>query len=220
MEKNIIVCENDRYGIDLEKIIECGDKDLQISIIEFLYGTCKIEYLCFLQYFKKSKFPEVRVKITEYAGELTLTEFLSDPDSNVRAAAIEKLTEKIIKDTIEDGEMEELLDDFIDDLDDIIDSTPIDRYCSYYYSYRLEISSRMLILTKLYKANDRWESNDFITKEEFTQYINRTIGYFDDEDTLIYILSELLGTSTNSIIDKSINESLAQALLNGKIRIK
>ena len=212
MEKNIIVCENGRYGIDLEKIIECGDKDLQISIIEFLYGTCKIENLCFLQYFKKSTFPEVRVKITEYAGELTLTEFLSDPDSNVRAAAIEKLTEKIIKDTIEDGEMEDLLDDFIDDLDDVIDSIPIDGY----YSYKLEISSRMLILTKLY---NRLESDDFITKEEFTQYINRTIGCFD-EDTLIHILSELLGTSTNSIIDKSINESLAQALLNGKIRTK
>ena len=212
MEKNIIVCENGRYGIDLEKIIECGDKYLQISIIEFLYGTCKIEYLCFLQCFKKSKFPEVRVKITEYAGELTLTEFLSDPDSNVRAAAIEKLTEKIIKDTIEDGEMEDLLDDFIDDLDDIIDSIPIDGY----YSYKLEISSRMLILTKLY---NRLESDDFITKEEFTQYINRTIGCFD-EDTLIHILSELLGTSTNSIIDKSIIESLAQALLNGKIRTK
>ena len=212
MEKNIIFCENGRCGIDLEKIIECGDKDLQISIIEFLYGTCKIEYLCFLQYFKKSKFPEVRVKITEYAGELTLTEFLSDPDSNVRAAAIEKLTEKIIKDTIEDGEMEDLLDDFIDDLDDIINSIPIDGY----YSYKLEISSRMLILTKLY---NRLKYDDFITKEEFTQYINRTIGCFD-EDTLIYILSELLGTSTNSIIDKSINESLAQALLNGKIRIK
>ena len=212
MEKNIIVCENGRYGIDLKKIIECGDKDLQISIIEFLYGTCKIEYLRFLQYFNKSKFPDVRVKITEYAGELTLTEFLSDPDSNVRAAAIEKLTEKIIKDTIEDGEMEDLLDDFIDDLDDLIDSIPIDGY----YSYKLEISSRMLILTKLY---NRLESDDFITKEEFTQYINRTIGCFD-EDTLIYILSELLGTSTNSIIDKSINESLAQALLNGKIRIK
>ena len=212
MEKNIIVCENGRYGIDLEKIVECGDKDLQISIIEFLYGTCKIENLCFLQYFKKSKFPEVRVKITEYAGELTLTEFLSDPDSNVRAAAIEKLTEKIIKDTIEDGEMEDLLDDFIDDLDDLIDSIPIDGY----YSYKLEISSRMLILTKLY---NRLKYDDFITKEEFTQYINRTIGCFD-EDTLIHILSELLGTSTNSIIDKSINESLAQALLNGKIRIK
>ena len=212
MEKNIIFCENGRCGIDLEKIIECGDKDLQISIIEFLYGTCKIEYLCFLQYFKKSKFPEVRVKITEYAGELTLTEFLSDPDSNVRAAAIEKLTEKIIKDTIEDGEMEDLLDDFIDDLDDIINSIPIDGY----YSYKLEISSRMLILTKLY---NRLKYDDFITKEEFTQYINRTIGCFD-EDTLIYILSELLGTSTNSIIDKSIIESLAQALLNGKIRIK
>ena len=212
MEKNIIVCENGRYGIDLEKIVECGDKDLQISIIEFLYGTCKIEYLCFLQYFKKSKFPEVRVKITEYAGELTLTEFLSDPDSNVRAAAIEKLTEKIIKDTIEDGEMEDLLDDFIDDLDDIIDSIPIDGY----YSYKLTISSRMLILTKLY---NRLKYDDFITKEEFTQYINRTIGCFD-EDTLIYILSELLGISTNSIIDKSIIESLAQALLNGKIRTK
>ena len=212
MEKNIIFCENGRCGIDLEKIIECGDKDLQISIIEFLYGTCKIEYLCLLQYFKKSKFPEVRVKITEYAGELTLTEFLSDPDSNVRAAAIEKLTEKIIKDTIEDGEMEDLLDDFIDDLDDLIDSIPIDGY----YSYKLEISSRMLILTKLY---NRLKYDDFITKEEFTQYINRTIGCFD-EDTLIYILSELLGTSTNSIIDKSINESLAQDLLNGKIRIK
>ena len=212
MEKNIIFCENGRCGIDLEKIIECGDKDLQISIIEFLYGTCKIENLCFLQYFKKSKFPEVRVKITEYAGELTLTEFLSDPDSNVRAAAIEKLTEKIIKDTIEDGEMEDLLDDFIDDLDDIIDLIPIYGY----YSYKLEISSRMLILTKLY---NRLESDDFITKEEFTQYINRTIGCFD-EDTLIHILSELLGTSTNSIIDKSINESLARALLNGKIRTK
>ena len=212
MEKNIIVCENGRYGIDLEKIIECGDKDLQISIIEFLYGTCKIENLCFLQYFKKSKFPEVRVKITEYAGELTLTEFLSDPDSNVRAAAVEKLTEMIIKDTIEDGEMEDLLDDFIDDLDDIIDLIPIYGY----YSYKLEISSRMLILTKLY---NRLESDDFITKEEFTQYINRTIGCFD-EDTLIHILSELLGTSTNSIIDKSIIESLAQALLNGKIRTK
>ena len=212
MEKNIIACENGRCGIDLEKIIECGDKDLQISIIEFLYGTCKIKDLRFLQYFRKSKFPEVRVKITEYAGELTLTEFLSDPDSNVRAAAIEKLTEKIIKDTIEDGEMEDLLDDFIDDLDDIIDSIPIDGY----YSYKLEISSRMLILTKLY---NRLKSDDFITKEEFTQYINRTIGCFD-EDTLIYILSELLGTSTNSIIDKNINESLAQALLNGKIRIK
>ena len=212
MEKNIIFCENGRCGIDLEKIIECGDKDLQISIIEFLYGTCKIENLCFLQYFKKSKFPEVRVKITEYAGELTLTEFLSDPDSNVRAAAIEKLTEKIIKDTIEDGEMEDLLDDFIDDLDDVIDSIPIDGY----YSYKLTISSRMLILTKLY---NRLESDDFITKEEFTQYINRTIGCFD-EDTLIYILSELLGTSTNSIIDKSIIESLARALLNGKIRTK
>ena len=212
MEKNIIVCENGRYGIDLEKIIECGDKDLQISIIEFLYGTCKIEYLCFLQYFKKSKFPEVRVKITEYAGKSTLTKFLSDPDSNVRIAAVEKLTEKIIKDTIEDGEMEDLLDDFIDDLDDIIDSIPIDGY----YSYKLEISSRMLILTKLY---NRLKYDDFITKEEFTQYINRTIGCFD-EDTLIYILSELLGTSTNSIIDKNINESLAQALLNGKIRIK
>ena len=212
MEKNIIFCENGRCGIDLEKIIECGDKDLQISIIEFLYGTCKIENLCFLQYFKKSKFPEVRVKITEYAGELTLTEFLSDPDSNVRAAAIEKLTEKIIKDTIEDGEMEDLLDDFIDDLDDVIDSIPIDGY----YSYKLTISSRMLILTKLY---NRLKSDDFITKEEFTQYINRTIGCFD-KDTLIYILSELLGTSTNSIIDKSINESLAQALLNGKIRTK
>ena len=212
MEKNIIFCENGRYGIDLEKIIECGDKYLQISIIEFLYGTCKIENLCFLQYFKKSKFPEVRVKITEYAGELTLTEFLSDPDSNVRAAAIEKLTEKIIKDTIEDSEMEYLLDDFIDDLDDVIDSIPIDGY----YSYKLEISSRMLILTKLY---NRLESDDFITKEKFTQYINRTIGCFD-EDTLIYILSELLGTSTNSIIDKSIIESLARALLNGKIRTK
>ena len=212
MEKNIIFCENGRYGIDLEKIIECGDKDLQISIIEFLYGTCKIKDIRFLQYFRKSKFPEVRVKITEYAGELTLTEFLSDPDSNVRAAAIEKLTEKIIKDTIEDGEMEDLLDDFIDDLDDIIDSIPIDGY----YSYKLEISSRMLILTKLY---NRLKSDDFITKEEFTQYINRTIGCFD-EDTLIYILSELVWTSTNSIIDKSINESLAQALLNGKIRIK
>lgn len=215
MEKNIIVCENGRHGIDLEKIVECGDKDLQISIIEFLYGTCKIEYLSFLQDFRKSKFPEVRVKITEYAGELTLTEFLSDPDSNVRAAAIEKLTEKIIKDTIEDDEMEDLLDDFIDDLDDVIDSIPIDVYDS----YKLAISSRMLILTKLYKANDRWESDDFITKEEFTQYINRTIAYFD-KGTLIYILSELLGTSTNSIIDKSINESLAQDLLNGKIRIK
>ena len=215
MEKNIIFCENGRCGIDLEKIIECGDKDLQISIIEFLYGTCKIENLCFLQYFNKSKFPEVRVKITEYAGELTLTEFLSDPDSNVRIAAVEKLTEKIIKDTIEDGEMEYLLDDFIDDLDDVIDSIPIDGY----YSYKLTISSRMLILTKLYKANDRWESGDFITKEKFTQYINRTIGCFD-EDTLIHILSELLGTSTNSIIDKSINESLARDLLNGKIRTK
>ena len=215
MEKNIIFCENGRCGIDLEKIIECGDKDLQISIIEFLYGTCKIENLCFLQYFKKSKFPEVRVKITEYAVELTLTEFLSDPDSNVRIAAVEKLTEKIIKDTIEDGEMEYLLDDFIDDLDDVIDSIPIDGY----YSYKLTISSRMLILTKLYKANDRWESGNFITKEKFTQYINRTIGCFD-EDTLIYILSELLGISTNSIIDKSIIESLAQALLNGKIRTK
>ena len=215
MEKNIIFCENGRCGIDLEKIIECGDKDLQISIIEFLYGTCKIKDPRFLQYFRKSKFPEVRVKITEYAGKFTLTELLSDPDSNVRIAAVEKLTEMIIKDTIEDGEMEDLLDDFIDDLDDVIDSIPIDGY----YSYKLAISSRMLILTKLYKANDRWESDDFITKEEFTQYINRTIGCFD-EDTLIYILSELLGTSTNSIIDKSINESLAQALLNGKIRIK
>ena len=212
MEKNIIVCENGRYGIDLEKIIECGDKDLQISIIEFLYGTCKIEYLRFLQYFRKSKFPEVRVKITEYAGKSTLTEFLSDPDSNVRIAAVEKLTEKIIKDTIEDGEMEDLLDDFIDDLDDVIDSIPIDGY----YSYKLTISSRMLILTKLY---NRLKYDDFITKEEFTQYINRTIGCFD-EDTLIHILSELLGTSTNSIIDKSINESLARALLNGKIRTK
>ena len=212
MEKNIIFCENGRCGIDLEKIIECGDKDLQISIIEFLYGTCKIKDPRFLQYFRKSKFPEVRVKITEYAGELTLTEFLSDPDSNVRAAAIEKLTEKIIKDTIEDGEMEDLLDDFIDDLDDVIDSIPIDGY----YSYKLEISSRMLILTKLY---NRLKYDDFITKEEFTQYINRTIGCFD-EDTLIYILSELLGISTNSIIDKSIIESLAQALLNGKIRTK
>ena len=215
MEKNIIFCENGRCGIDLEKIIECGDKDLQISIIEFLYGTCKIKDIRFLQYFRKSKFPEVRVKITEYAGKSTLTEFLSDPDSNVRIAAVEKLTEKIIKDTIEDGEMEYLLDDFIDDLDDVIDSIPIDGY----YSYKLTISSRMLILTKLYKANDRWESGDFITKEKFTQYINRTIGCFD-EDTLIYILSELLGTSTNSIIDKSIIESLAQALLNGKIRTK
>ena len=212
MEKNIIFCENGRCGIDLEKIIECGDKDLQISIIEFLYGTCKIEYLCFLQYFKNSKFPEVRVKITEYAGKFTLTELLSDPDSNVRIAAVEKLTEMIIKDTIEDGEMEDLLDDFIDDLDDIIDSIPIDGY----YSYKLTISSRMLILTKLY---NRLKYDDFITKEEFTQYINRTIGCFD-EDTLIYILSELLGTSTNSIIDKSINESLARALLNGKIRTK
>ena len=212
MEKNIIFCENGRCGIDLEKIIECGDKDLQISIIEFLYGTCKIKYLRFLQYFRKSKFPEVRVKITEYAGKFTLTELLSDPDSNVRIAAVEKLTEMIIKDTIEDGEMEDLLDDFIDDLDDVIDSIPIDGY----YSYKLEISSRMLILTKLY---NRLKSDDFITKEEFTQYINRTIGCFD-EDTLIYILSELLGISTNSIIDKSINESLAQALLNGKIRIK
>ena len=212
MEKNIIFCENGRCGIDLEKIIECGDKDLQISIIEFLYGTCKIKYLRFLQYFRKSKFPEVRVKITEYAGKSTLTEFLSDPDSNVRIAAVEKLTEKIIKDTIEDGEMEDLLDDFIDDLDDIIDSIPIDGY----YSYKLTISSRMLILTKLY---NRLKYDDFITKEEFTQYINRTIGCFD-EDTLIYILSELLGISTNSIIDKSINESLAQALLNGKIRTK
>ena len=212
MEKNIIVCENGRYGIDLEKIIECGDKYLQISIIEFLYGTCKIKDIRFLQYFRKSKFPEVRVKITEYAGELTLTEFLSDPDSNVRAAAIEKLTEMIIKDTIEDGEMEDLLDDFIDDLDDVIDSIPIDGY----YSYKLTISSRMLILTKLY---NRLKYDDFITKEEFTQYINRTIGCFD-EDTLIYILSELLGISTNSIIDKSIIESLAQALLNGKIRTK
>ena len=212
MEKNIIVCENGRCGIDLEKIIECGDKDLQISIIEFLYGTCKIEYLRFLQYFRKSKFPEVRVKITEYAGKSTLTEFLSDPDSNVRIAAVEKLTEKIIKDTIEDGEMEDLLDDFIDDLNDISDSIPIDGY----YSYKLTISSRMLILTKLY---NRLKYDDFITKEEFTQYINRTIGCFD-EDTLIHILSELLGTSTNSIIDKSIIESLAQALLNGKIRTK
>lgn len=212
MEKNIIVCENGRCGIDLEKIIECGDKDLQISIIEFLYGTCKIKYPHFLQYFRKSKFPEVRVKITEYAGKVTLTEFLSDPDSNVRVAAVEKLTEKIIKDTIEDGEMEDLLDDFIDDLDDVIDSIPIDGY----YSYKLAISSRMLILTKLY---NRLKSDDFITKEEFTQYINRTIGCFD-KDTLTYILSELLGTSTNSIIDKSINESLAQDLLNGKIRIK
>ena len=212
MEKNIIFCENGRCGIDLEKIIECGDKDLQISIIEFLYGTCKIKYLRFLQYFRKSKFPEVRVKITEYAGKFTLTELLSDPDSNVRIAAVEKLTEKIIKDTIEDGEMEDLLDDFIDDLDDIIDSIPIDGY----YSYKLTISSRMLILTKLY---NRLKSDDFITKEEFTQYINRTIGCFD-EDTLIYILSELVWTSTNSIIDKSINESLAQALLNGKIRTK
>ena len=212
MEKNIIFCENGRCGIDLEKIIECGDKDLQISIIEFLYGTCKIKDLRFLQYFRKSKFPEVRVKITEYAGKSTLTEFLSDPDSNVRIAAVEKLTEKIIKDTIEDGEMEDLLDDFIDDLDDLIDSIPIDGY----YSYKLEISSRMLILTKLY---NRLKYDDFITKEEFTQYINRTIGCFD-EDTLIYILSELLGTSTNSIIDKSINESLARALLNGKIRTK
>ena len=212
MEKNIIFCENGRCGIDLEKIIECGDKDLQISIIEFLYDTCKIKDLRFLQYFRKSKFPEVRVKITEYAGKFTLTELLSDPDSNVRIAAVEKLTEKIIKDTIEDGEMEDLLDDFIDDLDDIIDSIPIDGY----YSYKLEISSRMLILTKLY---NRLKYDDFITKEEFTQYINRTIGCFD-EDTLIYILSELLGTSTNSIIDKSIIESLAQALLNGKIRTK
>ena len=212
MEKNIIVCENGRYGIDLEKIIECGDNDLQISIIEFLYGTCKIKDIRFLQYFRKSKFPEVRVKITEYAGELTLTEFLSDPDSNVRIAAVEKLTEMIIKDTIEDGEMEDLLDDFIDDLDDVIDSIPIDGY----YSYKLTISSRMLILTKLY---NRLKYDDFITKEEFTQYINRTIGCFD-EDTLIYILSELLGISTNSIIDKSIIESLAQALLNGKIRTK
>ena len=108
--------------------------------------------------------------------------------------------------------MEDLLDDFIDDLDDVIDSIPIDGY----YSYKLTISSRMLILTKLY---NRLKYDDFITKEEFTQYINRTIGCFD-EDTLIYILSELLGTSTNSIIDKSINESLAQALLNGKIRTK
>ena len=212
MEKNIIFCENGRCGIDLEKIIECGDKDLQISIIEFLYGTCKIKYLRFLQYFRKSKFPEVRVKITEYAGKFTLTELLSDPDSNVRIAAVEKLTEMIIKDTIEDGEMEDLLDDFIDDLDDVIDSIPIDGY----YSYKLTISSRMLILTKLY---NRLKYDDFITKEEFTQYINRTIGCFD-EDTLIYILSELLGTSTNSIIDKSIIESLAQALLNGKIRTK
>ena len=212
MEKNIIFCENGRCGIDLEKIIECGDKDLQISIIEFLYGTCKIKDIRFLQYFRKSKFPEVRVKITEYAGKFTLTELLSDPDSNVRIAAVEKLTEMIIKDTIEDGEMEDLLDDFIDDLDDVIDSIPIDGY----YSYKLEISSRMLILTKLY---NRLKYDDFITKEEFTQYINRTIGCFD-EDTLIYILSELLGTSTNSIIDKSINESLAQALLNGKIRTK
>ena len=212
MEKNIIFCENGRCGIDLEKIIECGDKDLQISIIEFLYGTCKIKDIRFLQYFRKSKFPEVRVKITEYAGKFTLTELLSDPDSNVRVAAVEKLTEKIIKDTIEDGEMEDLLDDFIDDLDDIIDSIPIDGY----YSYKLEISSRMLILTKLY---NRLKYDDFITKEEFTQYINRTIACFD-EDTLIHILSELLGTSTNSIIDKSINESLAQDLLNGKIRIK
>ena len=212
MEKNIIFCENGRCGIDLEKIIECGDKDLQISIIEFLYGTCKIKDIRFLQYFRKSKFPEVRVKITEYAGKSTLTEFLSDPDSNVRIAAVEKLTEKIIKDTIEDGEMEDLLDDFIDDLDDVIDSIPIDGY----YSYKLTISSRMLILTKLY---NRLKYDDFITKEEFTQYINRTIGCFD-EDTLIYILSELLGTSTNSIIDKSIIESLAQALLNGKIRTK
>ena len=212
MEKNIIFCENGRCGIDLEKIIECGDKDLQISIIEFLYGTCKIKDPRFLQYFRKSKFPEVRVKITEYAGKFTLTEFLSDPDSNVRIAAVEKLTEKIIKDTIEDGEMEDLLDDFIDDLDDVIDSIPIDGY----YSYKLTISSRMLILTKLY---NRLKYDDFITKEEFTQYINRTIGCFD-EDTLIYILSELLGTSTNSIIDKSIIESLAQDLLNGKIRTK
>ena len=212
MEKNIIFCENGRCGIDLEKIIECGDKDLQISIIEFLYDTCKIKDPRFLQYFRKSKFPEVRVKITEYAGKSTLTEFLSDPDSNVRIAAVEKLTEMIIKDTIEDGEMEDLLDDFIDELDDVIDSIPIDGY----YSYKLEISSRMLILTKLY---NRLKSDDFITKEEFTQYINRTIGCFD-EDTLIYILSELVWTSTNSIIDKSINESLAQALLNGKIRTK
>ena len=212
MEKNIIFCENGRCGIDLEKIIECGDKDLQISIIEFLYGTCKIKDIRFLQYFRKSKFPEVRVKITEYAGKFTLTELLSDPDSNVRIAAVEKLTEMIIKDTIEDGEMEDLLDDFIDDLDDVIDSIPIDGY----YSYKLTISSRMLILTKLY---NRLKYDDFITKEEFTQYINRTIGCFD-EDTLIYILSELLGTSTNSIIDKSIIESLAQALLNGKIRTK
>ena len=212
MEKNIIFCENGRCGIDLEKIIECGDKDLQISIIEFLYGTCKIKDPRFLQYFRKSKFPEVRVKITEYAGKFTLTELLSDPDSNVRIAAVEKLTEKIIKDTIEDGEMEDLLDDFIDDLDDVIDSIPIDGY----YSYKLTISSRMLILTKLY---NRLKYDDFITKEEFTQYINRTIGCFD-EDTLIYILSELLGISTNSIIDKSIIESLAQALLNGKIRTK
>ena len=184
MEKNIIFCENGRCGIDLEKIIECGDKDLQISIIEFLYGTCKIKDIRFLQYFRKSKFPEVRVKITEYAGKSTLTKFLSDPDSNVRAAAIEKLTEKIIKDTIEDGEMEDLLDDFIDDLDDVIDSIPIDGY----YSYKLTISSRMLILTKLY---NRLKYDDFITKEEFTQYINRTIGCFD-EDTLIYILLELV----------------------------
>ena len=212
MEKNIIFCENGRCGIDLEKIIECGDKDLQISIIEFLYGTCKIKDPRFLQYFRKSKFPEVRVKITEYAGKFTLTELLSDPDSNVRIAAVEKLTEMIIKDTIEDGEMEDLLDDFIDDLDDVIDSIPIDGY----YSYKLTISSRMLILTKLY---NRLKYDDFITKEEFTQYINRTIGCFD-EDTLIYILSELLGTSTNSIIDKSIIESLAQDLLNGKIRTK
>ena len=212
MEKNIIFCENGRCGIDLEKIIECGDKDLQISIIEFLYGTCKIKDIRFLQYFRKSKFPEVRVKITEYAGKFTLTELLSDPDSNVRIAAVEKLTEMIIKDTIEDGEMEDLLDDFIDDLDDVIDSIPIDGY----YSYKLTISSRMLILTKLY---NRLKYDDFITKEEFTQYINRTIGCFD-EDTLIYILSELLGISTNSIIDKSIIESLAQALLNGKIRTK
>lgn len=212
MEKNIIFCENGRCGIDLEKIIECGDKDLQISIIEFLYGTCKIKDIRFLQYFRKSKFPEVRVKITEYAGKFTLTELLSDPDSNVRIAAVEKLTEMIIKDTIEDGEMEDLLDDFIDDLDDVIDSIPIDGY----YSYKLTISSRMLILTKLY---NRLKYDDFITKEEFTQYINRTIGCFD-EDTLIYILSELLGISTNSIIDKSIIESLAQALLNEKIRTK
>lgn len=191
MEKNIIVCENGKRAIKLEALVKYADENLQHEIVKFLceHDDSKNDEK-FLNEFTRSASSKIKAEVAKQSNYNVVLYLLSDEDVNVRFEAINTITNTILKDVEHDDE-DNLLEDFTDDLDellDTIDSNIKNNINMYYYKkYKLELISRMLIVSKLYAHNGDTVDSTLISKNELFKYVNRSKPYLD-KNCLSFIL--------------------------------